>query len=92
MDNYYKLKYLTYKIKYLKYQNLYGGKLICTCKIKNKDTKEETKELCECEIHDDSSQTKDKKTLKKIQDTEIKIQKLEKELETLKENLKNLKT
>ena len=89
MDNYYKLKYLTYKIKYLKYQNLYGGKLTCTCII-NKGTPDEKKEKCECEIHDDTPQPTNKKKLKKFNETNVKIQKLEKQLAELKESLKNL--
>jgi hypothetical protein len=90
MDYYYKFKYLTYKIKYLKYQNQYGGKLNCTCKIINKETKEESKEKCECEIHDDTPQPSNKKNFKKFQETESKIQKLEKQLEELKDLLKKL--
>jgi hypothetical protein len=95
MDNYYKLKYLIYKIKYLKYQNLYGGKLVCTCTI-NKGPPDEKKEKCECEIHDDKTTTteskKSKKGKKPIDRTKIEatIKKLQAELEKHQAMLKEL--
>lgn len=79
-SNYYKLKYLTYKIKYLK--KMYGGKLKCTCNIINKDTKEVTKETCECEVHDDKPLDKKKQSQK--EKIEEQIKKLQDQLEKLK--------
>ena len=72
---------------------MYGGKLLCKCKIINKESGEESKEACECEIYDDKKlPSKKKKKInpdkyEKIKET---IQKLEKQLEMHKKDLKKL--
>jgi len=82
-SNYYKLKYFTYKLKYLK--KMYGGKLKCTCTLINKETKEVSKENCECEIHDDNSP----KINKKKQDQ---IDRLQNEIEKIQAKIKKIET
>jgi hypothetical protein len=87
-SNYYKSKYLKYKIKYLK--EMYGGKLTCTCKFVNPETKVVINDSCVCEIQGLPSRKLDKKTEALINKKQKQIKILETELEKLKTDLEKL--